>query len=76
MLFGGLMFIAEEVRRQAEAELYSEDGVLAEMKESYALLEGGAIDEEEFALREQAFLARLQAIETRRQGRPGRSRDD
>ena len=67
MLVSGLMFIAEEVRRQAEAELYSEDGVLAEMKESYALLESGAIGEEEFARREQAFLRRLEAIETRRQ---------
>ena len=74
MLLGGLMFIAEEIKRQAEAELFSEDGVLAEMKESYALLESGAIGEEEFARREQAFLGRLQAIEARRQDAGMRAR--
>jgi len=68
MLVRGLVFIAEEIRRQAEEQLYDEEPVLAEMKAAYALLEGGAIGEEEFARREESFLARLAAIEARRRG--------
>jgi hypothetical protein len=76
MLLRGLMFIAEEVRKRADEELNSEDLVHRQMTEAYSLLETGAITEQEFDRREQAFLERLQAIEARKkaQQRQGRGR--
>jgi hypothetical protein len=67
VIFSGLQYLARELLARAEEELYDADKVHHEMTEAYAALESGAISEEEFDLREEQLMERLEAIEARRQ---------
>jgi hypothetical protein len=59
----GVVFIAREIKEQAEAEFLNEEGVRQELRELYLLLETGKISEEEFTEREEQLVERLAEIE-------------
>jgi hypothetical protein len=62
----GLMFVFEEIAKQADEELYSEEGVRRELTTLYVKLEIGAITETEFTVRESELIERLEEIERRK----------
>jgi Gas vesicle protein G len=55
----GTAWIAEQVRQQAESELYDEGAIQAELMELQAAHEAGEVDDEELARAEDALLERL-----------------
>lgn len=65
----------EKVAAEADAEMFNEDAVRAELTDLYFKLEAGAVSEEEFARREAELVLRLEEIERRgrQRGRHGRS---
>jgi hypothetical protein len=69
------MTVFEKVAEQADAELYNEDALHAELTDLYFKVEAGSLSEEEFARREAELVTRLEEIERRgkRRGRHGRS---
>jgi hypothetical protein len=58
----GTVWIAERVLEQAEAELYDEDAVVAQLMEIDAAREAGEIGEQEAAEAEDILLERLIAL--------------
>jgi hypothetical protein len=67
--FRGLLWVFEQVKDQAEKEMYDEDGVKAELTELYQQLESGAITEEVFASRESGLVLRFDEIVERKKAR-------
>ncbi len=65
----GLFRIFREVADRAEAEMYDEDAVKAELMATYRQLEEGAITEEAFAEREAELVERLDEIDRHRKGK-------
>jgi len=65
----GLFRIFREVADRAEAELYDEDAVKAELMAAYRQLEEGSITEEAFAEREAELVERLDEIDRHRKGK-------
>lgn len=61
--FRGLLAIFQEVADQAEAEMYDDEAVRAELISLYRSLEAGSIKVEEFDAREVALVERLDEIE-------------
>lgn len=59
----GVVFIAENVKEQAEKEFLNEDGVRQELRELYVLLDRDKISEQEFTEREEQLIDQLEAIE-------------
>ncbi len=70
----GLFRIFREVADRAEAELYDEDAVKAELMAAYRQLEEGAITEEAFAQREAELVERLDEIDRHKRGKGSRGR--
>jgi hypothetical protein len=64
----GLFRIFREVADRAEAELYDEDKVKAELMAAYRQLEEGTLSEEDFAEREAALVERLDEIDRHKKG--------
>jgi hypothetical protein len=67
--FRGLLWVFEQVKDQAEKEMYDEDGVKAELTELYQQLESGAITEEVFGSRESELVLRFDEILERKKAR-------
>jgi len=67
--FQGLLWVFEQVRDQAEREMYDEDGVKAELTELYRELESGAITEDVFSSRESGLVLRFDEIVERKKAR-------
>jgi hypothetical protein len=76
VIIGGLLFVARAILDKAEGEIYDEEAVHREMRESHALLESKAITEEEFERREERLMERLEAIEERRRSARGDEPED
>jgi Gas vesicle protein G len=55
----GTVWLAERIQEQAEAELYDDDAIRAQLMEIEAAREAGEIDEEEATIAEDALLERL-----------------
>jgi hypothetical protein len=55
----GTVWLAERIQEQAEAELYDEDVIRAQLMEIDAAREAGEIDEEEATQAEDQLLERL-----------------
>ena len=55
----GTVWLAERIKEQAEAELYDEDVIRAQLMEIDAAREAGEIDEEEATQAEDQLLERL-----------------
>jgi Gas vesicle protein G len=70
----GLFRIFREVADRAEAELYDEDAVKAELMAAYRQLEDGSLTEEAFAEREAELVERLDEIERHRKGKGSRGK--
>ena len=68
----GLFRIFREVADCAEAEMYDEEGVKAELMAAYRQLEDGSITEEAFAEREAELVERLDEIERHKKGKRSR----
>jgi len=68
----GLFRIFREVADRAEAEMYDEEGVKAELMAAYRQLEDGSITEEAFAEREAELVERLDEIERHKKGKRSR----
>jgi Gas vesicle protein G len=66
----GTIKIGEIVQEQAEAELYDEDAIQAQMVELEEAHEAGLIDDEELAEAENALLERLIAARERTSEEP------
>jgi len=60
-----LLWIFEEIAERAERELYDPAAVTAELASAYEQLASGALDEEEFARRENELVSRLEEIAAR-----------
>ncbi len=58
-----LYMLGKKLHEMAMEELLDEDKVRADLKELYLLLESGKISEEEFELREEELVERLEEIE-------------
>ena len=58
-----LYMLGKKLHEMAMEELLDEDKVRADLKELYVLLEAGKISEEEFELREEELVERLEEIE-------------
>ena len=58
-----LYMLGKKLHEMAMEELLDEDKVRADLKELYVLLESGKISEEEFELREEELVVRLEEIE-------------
>jgi hypothetical protein len=71
----GLFRIFREVADRAEAELYDEDAVKAELMAAYRQLEEGSITEEAFGEREAELVERLDEIDRHRRGKGPRDAD-
>ena len=67
--FQGLLWVFEQVRDQAEREMYDEEGVKAELTELYRELESGAITEDVFSSRESGLVLRFDEIVERKKAR-------
>lgn len=65
MLIDGFMYIVKEIAKQAENEIYNEEGVRDELVTIYRAFESGAMTEDEFQAKEAALLERLEVIERR-----------
>ncbi len=61
--FHGLMAIFQEVADRAEAEMYDDEAVRAELVSLYQSLEAGSITSDEFDAREVKLVERLEEIE-------------
>jgi len=59
----GVYLLGKKLHDMAIEELLDEDKVRADLKELYVLLESGKISEEEFELREEELVERLEEIE-------------
>jgi hypothetical protein len=70
----GLFRIFREVADRAEAEMYDEEGVKAELMAAYRLFEEGALTEEAFAEREAELVERLDEIDRHKKGKESRGR--
>jgi hypothetical protein len=70
----GLFRIFREVADRAEAEMYDEEGVKAELMAAYRLFEEGALTEEAFAEREAELVERLDEIDRHKKGKGSRGR--
>ncbi len=57
-----LVWIAEKIREQAEAELHDDSRVRQAMSDLYRQLEAGEITEEDFGKREEELVQCLEAI--------------
>jgi hypothetical protein len=68
----GLFRIFREVADRAEAEMYDEDAVKAELMAAYRQLEEGSITEEAFAEREAELVQRLDEIDQHKRGKGSR----
>lgn len=68
----GVVFIAENVKEQAEKEFLNEDGVRQELRELYGLLDRDKISEQEFIEREEQLIDQLEAIEDYKKNGNGR----
>jgi Gas vesicle protein G len=58
----GTVWLAERIQEQAEAELYDEHAIAAQLMEIDAAREAGEIDDAEAAQAEDELLARLIAL--------------
>ena len=58
----GTVWLAERIQEQAEAELYDESAITAQLRELDALRETGELDETEIAEAEDVLIERLMAI--------------
>lgn len=77
MIIDALKFIAGELKRRADEELFSEDAIYRDMTAAYAELESGALSEEAFRTREQALMDRLEVISARKEAQAaGDGNDD
>lgn len=56
----GVVWVAEKVREQAEAELYDENHIMRELIELEAAKEAGTLDEQDFNSRVDELLERLE----------------
>ena len=63
LLLKGIYLLGKKLHEMAMEELLDEDKVRADLKELYVLLESGKISEEEFELREEELVVRLEEIE-------------
>ena len=62
-LLKGIYLLGKKLHEMAMEELLDEDKVREDLKELYVLLESGKISEEEFELREEKLVERLEEIE-------------
>lgn len=62
----GLMYVFQEIADRAEAELYDEDAVKADLAALYTQVEAGTLSEEEFEPKELALVERLEDIQRRK----------
>ena len=77
MIIDALKFIAGELKRRADEELFSEDAIYRDMTAAYAELESGAMSEDEFRAREQSLMDRLEVISARKEAQAsGDDNDD
>jgi hypothetical protein len=67
----GTVWIAEQVREQAERDFYDEGRIRAELLEVDAAREAGTMSEEEAQRAEDALVARMMEGRARRVGRNG-----
>ena len=58
-----IYMLGKKLHEMAMEELLDEDKVRADLKELYVLLEAGKISDEEFELREEELVVRLEEIE-------------
>jgi hypothetical protein len=58
-----LYMLGKKLHEMAMEELLDEDKVRADLKELYVLLESGKISDEEFELKEEELVERLEEIE-------------
>jgi hypothetical protein len=58
----GTVWLAERIQEQAEAELYDEDAIRAQLMEIDAARQAGEIEEDEAAQAEDALVERLIAV--------------
>lgn len=65
----GVVWLARKIQEQAEAEMYDEPGVRQALHALYEQLDNGDISEAEFEEREEDLVDRLEAIQTRKEGR-------
>lgn len=65
LLLRGLIWVFEEVARQADQALYDEGAIHDELKQLYEGLEAGTVSEEDFTRREAELAARLEEAERR-----------
>jgi ribosome assembly protein YihI (activator of Der GTPase) len=56
----GVVWVAERVREQAEAELYDENRIMQELTELEAAKDAGELEEQEFNSRVDELLERLE----------------
>lgn len=61
MVLRGVIWIAKQIQKQAERELYDEDGIRGQLMELELRLDLGEITEEEYEAAEEELLARLKA---------------
>ena len=67
----GLLFVLEKIREQVQEEMLDEGKVRQNLLELQALLDAGAITDEEFYELEEALLDRLDAILAFKEGQAG-----
>lgn len=67
----GVVWVAEQIRDQAEAELYDENRIMRELIEVEAAKNAGELDEEEFGYRVDELLERLEIGRLLQQQRGG-----
>ena len=73
----GLVWVFRKVQEAAEQSLRDEyRSITTELGNLYLLLESGEIDEEQFALREQRLLDRMDELEAQGYGANGNEQDD
>lgn len=69
--FKGLLWVFQEIADRAEAEMYDDAAVRAELVGLYQSLEAGAIQSEEFDAREAVLVERLEEIDRHRRAKAG-----
>ena len=70
--FSGLMAIFQEVADRAEAEMYDDEAVRAELVSLYQSLEAGSITVSEFDAREAVLVERLDEIDRHKRAKARR----
>jgi len=63
MMLHLIYLLGKKLHEMAMEELLDEDKVRADLKELYVLFETGKISDEEFEIREEELVARLEEIE-------------